>query len=172
MKNITFTPTGFKIGNSYTAQLLLNGEIIDTIINLVVNTQYSFTVTVPATYLLKVMDVTDNLCVFSQTVQALFPVTTHSISDVDCNNNTYSYNITITNPTTAGNNVQFGWSTINDCSAVSNWGTNNNLILSADNVVRYVFIRNSGCCNFISSSTKNPCINCTLSVTNISFNCG
>lgn len=172
MKTITFTPTGFEIGNTYSSQLLLNNNVVDSKDNLVANTQYTYTVTIPGTYLLKVMNLTDNTCVFSEYVQALFPLITYSTSEVNCNNNEYSFIINISNPTTAGNNIQFGWSLLNDCATVSAWTNNTTLILPADDVTRYVFVKNTGCCNLIITSSESPCITCTLNVTNISFNCG
>lgn len=173
MKKIFFTPQGFQTGHAYVAQLLLNGVIVASINNLVNNVQRYFEVVIPGNYVLKIIDTVDGNCVSSSSVQALFPVVTHVDSSVDCQNNTYTFSITLTNPSTSGSNVRYGWSTTDNCSIVNNWQSSGNLILPADSTTRYVFVKNddSACCNKIAQSLKNPCIICSLTVTGISFNC-
>lgn len=173
MKEITFTPTGFDLGVSYSARLIKDSVIQQTISNLVENQPYQFEVVVPGTYILSVVKDSDSSCVFSQTVQALFPIVTFSTSGVDCNSNTYTFQVNLSNPETAGANVQYGFSLINDCSTVSNWSSNTTLTVPADDVTRYFFVRNNSqlCCNFIGQAVNSPCVVCILNVTNISFNC-
>ncbi len=173
MKEITFTPTGFEFGQIYDAKLILGSTIVATILNLVENTPYTFEIVIPGTYILSVTKRSDSSCIFSQVVQALFPITTHTTSGVNCTNNTYTFEIVLTNPVTAGNNVQYGWSLLNDCSSVSNWSFNSVLTIPADDVMRYFFVRNSSqaCCNFIDQNIESPCVVCDLEVTNISFVC-
>lgn len=173
MKEIVFTPSGFEIGNTYSAQLFLDSSLVDTIPNLVNGQQTMFTVTTPGTYLLKVMNNFDSSCVDTKIVQALFPVVSKTESSVDCNNNTYTFAINLINPTTAGSNVRYGFSLFNDCSTVTSWGSSPNVILPADSTIRYVFVRNDSqvCCNLIDDSVKDPCVSCSLTVDNIAFNC-
>lgn len=171
MREIFFTPTNFISGASYTAELLLNNTVVSTINSLVENTQYSFTVSSPNTYVLRVRSTVDGSCVFTQVVQALFPIVTTSVGNVDCELNVYNYTINVTNPSTAGINIQYGWSLANNCSGVSNWNNNNIISLPADDVVRYIFIRNSVCCNLVGSTSASPCSTCDLNVINISFSC-
>ena len=170
MKTITFKPSGFINGNSYKAELILNNFVVETTLNLVNNNQYEYQVNVPGTYLLKVTNITNSICVYSEYIQGLFPIVNYNESTVDCNTNTYTFDISVLNPITAGFNIQYGWSLVNNCENVNNWGTID-LILPADDIIRYVFIRNTSCCNFVASSVKSPCVTCTLTVTNISFNC-
>lgn len=173
MRQITFTPSGFDTGFQYNAVLIKDGIIVSTLLDLVEDTPYSFTVNIPGTYILSVNKQFDNSCVFSQIVQAFFPVVTYNTTGVDCNNNTYTFSVTLTNPETAGSNVQYGWSLINDCSLVSNWSNNANMIIPADDTTRYFFVRNNSqlCCNFIAQSVNSPCVQCNLDVTGISFVC-
>lgn len=171
MNPISFRPQGFLSGHTYSAHLYLNGVLVDTINNLVVNQLETFYVSIPGSYLLRVVDNTDSSCVFSQTVQALFPIFSYSETDVNCNTNQYTVIISISNPLTAGEGLQFGYSSLNDSATVNNWGTNANLILPADNVTRYVFLRNSVCTYLVVASQKSPCSICTLTVTQITFSC-
>lgn len=174
MRTIKFTPGGFVPGNTYTAELVYNGNVVDSISNLVENTQRSFTVTTAGNYTLRVRSQQDGACIFTQNIQAFFPVVNYTEGDVDCNNNTYSFIINLTNASTAGSGVQYGWSLQNDCSTVTNWGSNGNFNVPADDVIRYFFVKNNipTCCSIIVGSTKSPCITCDLTVTNISFTCG
>ena len=173
MKEIFFTPSGFAQGATYRAELLFNNSVVQTISVLVEDQQQMFTVTTPGTYVLKILSNIDSACVSSSSIQALFPVVTFTQSSVDCNNNTYTFAINLTNPSTSGSNVRYGYSNFNDCQTVGSWSSNPNVILSADSVTRYVFVRNDSqvCCNLIGSSVKEPCVSCTLTVTNIGFNC-
>lgn len=173
MKEIFFTPKGFQTGASYTAELLFNNAVVDSKSNLVEFQQYSFEVYVPGTYTLRIKRVNDNFCLFTMVVQALFPLVEYNESGVDCSNNTYNISLNLTNPLTAGVNIQFGWSLLNDCSTVTNWSSSTNLILPADDIIRYVFVKNQDqtCCNFILQSSESGCLVCNLDVINVVFSC-
>lgn len=170
MKEITFTPGNFLPSNVYRASLILDGEEVDAIENLTSAPQ-TFSVTIPGVYIIKITNVTTGTCTKSITVQALFPLVNYNISDVNCDNNSYTFSVTLTNPTTAGSNIQYGWSFINDCGSVAQWTSNLNLTLPADSVTRYVFVRNSGCCYLIASTMEDPCVLCNITISNVSFNC-
>lgn len=173
MGHITFRPTGFKPGASYYAELLFDSAVVYNEYNLEEFELYEVEVEEPGTYTLKIYKVGDDNCIIERVIQALFPLISYFTSAVDCSNNTYSYIITLLNPETAGINVQYGWSLVNQCSTVTNWSTNTTLILPADDVNRYVFVRNQdvSCCTFISASAESPCEGCNLNVTNIVFTC-
>lgn len=174
MKRIYFTPDNFQVGKTYTAQLLFDGSIVATITNLVEDQEYYFEVSTPGSYVIKLTTNLGDLdCNRTRSVQALFPIVTFTESAVNCDNNTYNFNITLTNPTTAGSNVRYGYSNFNDCSTVASWSTNPILTIPADSVVRYVFVRNNvvDCCYLISPTVEDPCVICDLDITNISFSC-
>lgn len=173
MKEISFTPGDFEPGFIYDATLIFNGTIVQTQLNLVEGQPVTFEIVVPGTYVFSVVKRNDSSCLFSQVVQAFFPLVEFTDGTVDCNNNTYVFEITLTNPLTAGSNVQYGWSFNNDCSTVNNWTNNNILSIPADDITRYFFVKNDSqsCCNYLTQLVKSPCVVCTLTVTNISFNC-
>lgn len=170
---ISFTPKHFKVGVSYYAELLLNNNVVATFTNLVQNVQLTYNVTVPGTYVVNVYEQGNGVCKDSETIQALFPLVQYSTTEVDCDFNTYTFNLILTNPDTAGSNVQYGWSFSNNCSGVNNWSVSPNLILSSDDIIRYIFVKNSNmqCCTLIASSTKSPCTACNLSISNVVFSC-
>jgi hypothetical protein len=173
MGNISFTPKGLRQEFSYYAELLYDSQVVHTEYDLVNYQPYTFEVEIPGSYTIKVARVDNDLCVLNITVQALFPIVEFDESAVDCTNNTYSFFLTLTNPATAGINVQYGWSLLNDCATVQNWSSSTNLILPADDVVRYVFVRNQDqlCCNFVTGSVQSPCDVCNLDVINVVFTC-
>lgn len=173
MAKITYTPNNFIPGDVYSSQLLLNNVVVGTHTPLVAGQQRFFEITEPGTYTLKVFNNTDNTCIYTQVIQSLFPLFTYTISDVNCNNNTYTVTVTVTNPATSGSNIRYGWSTINDSSTVTNWSGSNSLILNADSTTRYVFIKNDvvSCQDLVTSTLKDPCVVCDLTVTGITFTC-
>lgn len=173
MGNISFKPKGFTTGASYYAELLLDSVIVHTEYNLVEFNDYDITVNTPGTYTLRIARIDNDQCIKTAIIQALFPIVTTEISEVDCLTNTYSVFLNLTNPATAGVNVQYGWSLNNDCKTVVNWSVDPNLILPADDVNRYIFVRNGNvdCCNFVIRTADSPCDVCNLDVTNIVFSC-
>lgn len=172
MKQITFIPDGFESGFIYDARLIKDNTVIETISNLIELEDYSFEVDVPGNYVVSISKRGDDSCTVNQSVQALFPVVTHIVTSTDCVNNTYTFTITLTNPTTAGTNVQYGWSIFNDHTTVTNWTGNGTLIVPADDTFRYFFVKNAtSCAELIAQSSNSPCITCNLSVSGISFVC-
>lgn len=173
MRRISFTPSGFDPGEIYDAKLILNGNVQATLLNLTENVPAFFDVTVPESYIISVVKRSDGACVENRQILAYFPIVESSFTGVNCNDNTYTVTITLQNPTTAGDNVQYGWSLLNDCSTVSNWNGVSQFIIQADDTVRYFFVRNNsqGCCNFVTQNAQSPCVTCTLTITSISFNC-
>lgn len=173
MKEITFIPRGFKPGHSYIAELVFNGEVVDTITSLIENSTYIFSTTVPGTYTIRIVNSLENSCLSSRIVQALYPIVEYTTTDVDCVNNTYNVIINLTNPDTAGIGVLYGWSLQNDCSTVSQWNSDSNISLPADDIPRFIFVKNQSqlCCSLITASVKSPCITCNLEIVNIVFSC-
>lgn len=173
MKEITFRPKGFDPGASYYAELLLNSNVEFVITDLVEFQLYTVIITEPGTYTLNIYKALDGVCKESRVIQALFPIVQADATTVDCLNNTYNVILTLTNPSTAGVNVQYGWSLQNMCSTVENWSSSTNLIFPADDVVRYIFVKNQSqsCCNLIGSTVNSPCVTCNLDVTNVVFTC-
>ena len=173
MKEIVFVAAGFAVGQTYRAELYLNSVLRDTINNLVNGNSYEFTVTEPGTYTVRVVSNQDGVCVDSKIVQVLYPTFTFSSSSVDCDSNTYTFNVALTNPTTAGSNIQYGWSTFNDCATVSNWTSVGTIIIPADSTTRFVFIKNDNltCCTLVGPTVKDPCSTCDLTISNIYFTC-
>lgn len=173
MKRVYFTPTGFEVGYTYIAQLIKDGVVQSTITSLVNNVQRYFDITTPGTYTISVLRTNDNSCLDSITIQAYFPVVTSEITGVNCLNNTYTVVLTLTNPDTAGSDVQYGMTTSNNCTSVTSWQLNGNFSVPADDVVRYFFVRNSSqdCCNYVTQNVQSPCPTCTLAITNVTFDC-
>ena len=171
MKEISFTVSGFIAGKSYYAELVKDGITFQTVQNLVNGQIVEFLISVPGTYTIRVVE-SGGACISTQTVQALFPTVEFNETGVDCISNTYTFEILLTNPLTAGSNVQYGFSFSNNCTSVSNWDSANSIIVPADDIERWFFVKNdSGCCNLVGSTVKSPCALCSLQVSGITFNC-
>lgn len=174
MQKLRFTPSGLGVNFLYKIEVYFNPSnpiLKQTYNNAPDNIQIEYIVDTPGVYIIKAINPQDNTCFRTTNVELFFPVVTYNATDVDCNDDTYTMIITLVNPLTAGQNVQYGFSLINNKTSVSNWQSSSNVLLPADGNLRYVFVKNNLCTELIVQSSRNACVNCALTISNIQFIC-
>lgn len=186
MKYINFTPEGLGPGNTYRVEVF-KASTPDVIYwskhNLISGQEIVVPVDSPGSYIVKLYNTldTNGVCVpdeFSEeVVNILYPIVSHVVGEVDCDNEVYTVSFTITNPTSSPHDVEYGWSYSNNCSSVSNWTKIPQLTVPSNGSDIHFFYRyNIGtyaeCCDFISTTNKPPCINCRITINNITVSCG
>lgn len=177
MRNLEITPTGLAPNKTYRIEVFYESSMVYSKDNIVQGSSVVFPVMNPGTYTVKIYNSEDvlGLCEVTeaseQTLTAYFPIVSYIVSEVDCSNETYTISLSIDNPETSGENIQFGWGNSSICSNAT-WVTGNIITLPSDGNTKYIFVKDSVCCEEIVQVSKPPCINCNIVIESIVTSCG